>query len=96
MLKTFVISGKVVDLPAPKPFQSASTEVTESRMLMEAAAGHPGYPGLEPQGYLVPDTGHWVPSPQYGHQSPADHQAYFQFPPATANNCYGDNLVKVS
>ena len=93
---TFTNSGKVVDLPAPKPFQSASTEVTESRMLMEAA-GHPY--SLEPQGYLVPDTGPchpWAPSPHYGHQSPAD-QAYFQFPPASVpHNCYGDSLVKVS
>ena len=91
-----VISGKVVDLPAPKPFQSAASEAGESKMLMEAG----GHYSLESQGYLVPDTGpcqHWTsPSPQYGHQSPS-YQAYFQFPPSAPNNCYGvDNVVKVS
>lgn len=95
-----VISGKVVDLPAPKPFQSASSEAGESKMLMEAG----GHYSLEPQpGYLVPDTGPchpWAPvtspSPQYGHQSPS-YQTYFQFPPTAPHNCYGgvDNLVKV-
>ena len=96
-----VISGKVVDLPAPKPFQSAASEAGESKMLMEAG----GHYSLESQGYLVPDTGPcqpWAPgvaspSPHYGHQSPS-YQAYFQFPPSAPNNCYGgvDNMVKVS
>ena len=97
-----MFTGKVVDLPAPKPFQSSSSEAGgESKMLMEA-----GHYGLE-AGYLVPDTGSGHPWASYpapgasqspgvypgGQQSPS-YQSYFQFPSGAG---YGgvDHSVKV-